>query len=202
MDSKSIRKEITTLIDGIKEHSDNLTEVKHIPQLEWESILTNIKTLYEKSVIFNYLNALSLEHQSTDLTDRQATLEEKAKVNSADSSIEQPTQKQATMDLFSNELAPATKSIQKEEHPTVVNLQKRPITDLKSAIGINDKFQFINELFDGNMQEYNLALNQLNTMADLKEASYYLHSLKDMYKWKEENGSAQKFTELVERRFP
>jgi len=200
MDSKSIRKEITTLIDGIKEHSDNLTEVKHIPQLELESILTDIKTLYEKSVIFNYLNALSLEPQSSDLTNNPPTIE--AKANSIDPSIEQPIQKQATMDLFSNELAPVAKSINKEEHSTAVNLQKRPITDLKSAIGINDKFQFINELFDGNMQEYNLALNQLNSMADLKEASYYLHSLKDMYKWKEENGSAQKFTELVERRFP
>ena len=36
--------------------------------------------------------------------------------------------------------------------------QRKPIHDLKKAIGLNEKFLFINHLFDGNLQVYNQAI--------------------------------------------
>ncbi len=56
MDKYQLRKEIAQLIDSIKEHSDNIGNRKRIPQLELELILSKIKKLYEKSIVFNYLN--------------------------------------------------------------------------------------------------------------------------------------------------
>lgn len=52
-----LRKEIAALIDNIKEHSDNIGSLKRIPQIELEFITAKIKKVYEKSIIFNYLNA-------------------------------------------------------------------------------------------------------------------------------------------------
>lgn len=80
-------------------------------------------------------------------------------------------------------------------------LQKKSITDLKQAIGINEKFQFINELFGGNMNEYNIAVNQVNICRSREEAEVYLDTLRDLYKWDPDNDTVQAFSELVERRF-
>lgn len=61
MDKYQLRKEIAQLIDSIKEHSDNIGTRKRIPQLELELILSKIKKLYEKSIVFNYVNQYHLD---------------------------------------------------------------------------------------------------------------------------------------------
>ncbi|MFN4233810.1 MAG: hypothetical protein ACK4IK_03275 [Bacteroidia bacterium] len=61
MDKYQLRKEIAQLIDSIKEHSDNIGNRKRIPQLELELILSKIKKLYEKSIVFNYINQHQIE---------------------------------------------------------------------------------------------------------------------------------------------
>lgn len=58
MDKYAVRKEIASLIDSIKDHSDNIGNRRHIPQLELELILHKIEKLYQKSIVFNYLNAI------------------------------------------------------------------------------------------------------------------------------------------------
>lgn len=61
MNKYQLRKEIAQLIDNIKEHSDNIGTCKRIPQLELELILSKIKKLYEKSIVFNYINQHQIE---------------------------------------------------------------------------------------------------------------------------------------------
>lgn len=61
MNKYQLRKEIAELIDSIKEHSDSIGTRKRIPQLELELILSKIKKLYEKSIIFNYINQHHIE---------------------------------------------------------------------------------------------------------------------------------------------
>ncbi len=80
-------------------------------------------------------------------------------------------------------------------------LQHNKISDLKSAIGINEKFQFINELFEGNMKEYTVAVDQVNSFSTHAEAESYLANLQDIYKWEDENSIVGNFKELVQRRF-
>ena len=57
MEKLKIRKEIAILINSIKEHSDNIGDQEHIPQLELEMILKKITKLYEKSIVFNHLHS-------------------------------------------------------------------------------------------------------------------------------------------------
>lgn len=121
-------------------------------------------------------------------------------------------QKQAEIDLFAGELPPVQKPVVKEapkEKPKLQaedkslarKLQKKPIADLKAAIGINEKFLFINELFGGNMTEYNIAINQVNICSSHAEAEAYLGTLRGLYKWDPESETVITFSELVERRF-
>lgn len=58
MNKYAVRKEIAALIDSIKTHSDTIGTRKQIPQIELELILHKIEKLYQKSIVFNYLNSI------------------------------------------------------------------------------------------------------------------------------------------------
>lgn len=71
----------------------------------------------------------------------------------------------------------------------------------KIELSINNKFRISNELFNQNQQEFNAALQQLNSMSSKAEAMHYMDSLKDIYKWKDENPLVKNFYALVQKRF-
>lgn len=77
-------------------------------------------------------------------------------------------------------------------------LQNKPIGDLSKAIGINDKFLFIKELFNGDSARYSETINHLNSFSDLNDAIIYLQ---DNFDWAESNEYAAKFIDLVRRKF-
>ena len=118
----------------------------------------------------------------------------------------------ATMDLFgetvADKIAPETdktvadsisEKIIEESVADVIN--KTIISDLKAAIGINEKFFFINELFDGNMKDYNETIDSLNGFNNKNEAIDYFNDLKSKNRWKDDNEAVIQLTELIDRRY-
>lgn len=87
----------------------------------------------------------------------------------------------------------------KPEMPREEVNQVKPKSPL--AIGINDKFRFINELFAQNSSEYNIALEQINNLTTWNEAEIYLNSLKNVYEWNAKEESVMQFYLLVKKRF-
>lgn len=71
----------------------------------------------------------------------------------------------------------------------------------KLSISINDKFRFINELFRMNVNEYNIAMEQLNVVNSWEDAKSYLKGLKDIYLWDEEHEMVKKLYSLTQKRF-
>ncbi len=80
-------------------------------------------------------------------------------------------------------------------------LQKKPISNLKSAIGINDKFQFINELFDGSMKVYNQAIDQMEEATNGIEAQNIYTDIAIKNNWDEENPAYLQLLDYINRRF-
>ena len=80
-------------------------------------------------------------------------------------------------------------------------LQQNPVRDLKSAIGINDKFLFVNELFGGSMEKYNKSIENLNDLKTLNGAMIYLNELKVELQWNSSNEAYQRLKDLVSRKF-
>lgn len=76
-------------------------------------------------------------------------------------------------------------------------ISNRPLANIQAAIGINDRFQFIRELFDGNPENFSVTVSDLDKMGDIKEAVEYLQQ---NHKWKK-NETSLKFVNLVKRRF-
>jgi hypothetical protein len=78
---------------------------------------------------------------------------------------------------------------------------RTPVKDIKAAIGINEKFQFINNLFNGDAKKYHTAVDQLNASPDGATAMNYIKDLSDSNNWESHAASAKSFIEIIERRF-
>jgi hypothetical protein len=81
-------------------------------------------------------------------------------------------------------------------------LTDTPVRDLKKAIGINDRFLFINELFRGDESMYERSIKTINGFSILPEAEYWMQrELKVKLGWSDGNETVQQFVQLVRRRF-
>ena len=74
----------------------------------------------------------------------------------------------------------------------------RIITDLKKAIGLNDRFRFRNDLFNKDEKLMLETIEALNGLASMNEAKTYLSS---RFTWKEDDATVVYFYEILERKF-
>lgn len=90
----------------------------------------------------------------------------------------------------------------KPDESIASKMQSNPVADLKKSIGINEKFALINELFEGDINAYNEAIEVLNSSTDEAAALAYLDDqLVGKYGWLPTNESYLKLRNLVERRY-
>ena len=88
-----------------------------------------------------------------------------------------------------------------EDTSLAARLQRKPVADLAAAIGINDKFLLLNELFGGSMEKYNKSIRALNNFSTLLGAKTYMSELQIEFQWDCESDAYKKLDNLVERRF-
>lgn len=74
------------------------------------------------------------------------------------------------------------------------------IESLKSAISLNRKIAFVNDLFKENTVEYAKAIDNLNNATDLNDALRILGELKYTYTWDENDSLFKEFETLVIKR--
>ena len=82
------------------------------------------------------------------------------------------------------------------------SIKGAPIKDLRKAIGINDRYVFINELFRGDETMYERSIKTINGFNIYGEAEFWIkRELKLKLAWSDNNEAVQLFDELVKRRF-
>lgn len=107
---------------------------------------------------------------------------------------------------------PATKSVafsltgiierSGDSHLVMAHLKLKPIDDLKSGIGLNEKFLFIRELFGNDHLAYADAIEKLNAAPSLESAEEILASeVLPQQQWDLETEAALSFLHLIFRRF-
>ncbi|MEO6612824.1 MAG: hypothetical protein ABIT05_12115 [Chitinophagaceae bacterium] len=80
--------------------------------------------------------------------------------------------------------------------------KETPVKDLRKAIGINDRFLFINDLFRGDESVYERSIKTINSFNIYAEAEYWINrELKVKLGWPAENPTVDHFYQLVKRRF-
>ncbi|MEO5893370.1 MAG: hypothetical protein ABIQ31_24170 [Ferruginibacter sp.] len=77
-----------------------------------------------------------------------------------------------------------------------------PVKDLKKAIGINDRFLYINDLFRGDEVMYERSIKTINSFSIWPEAEYWIRrELKTKLGWTDDNETVKQFDQLIKRRF-
>lgn len=77
------------------------------------------------------------------------------------------------------------------------NINNGPISSLRAAIGLNDRFIFIREIFDNNTDKYNTVIDQLDKLETIQQAVELLKANLSLQK----NETSLKFVDLLKRRF-
>lgn len=73
---------------------------------------------------------------------------------------------------------------------------------MMKMLTLNQRFMFVNELFEGNQNLFLSAVEQIDKMDNYQEASSHIKkSFADKYNWDMETEEVQEFMELVEKRF-
>jgi chemotaxis protein histidine kinase CheA len=171
-------------------HEEPLKEVHFVPAPE--EVSTEEPDLHEKEPA----NELAVNEASTDQEDEPVDLK----------SIQPDPVKTGNIDLFSSFSAQREQKTDEDsagygmKESIVDQIQKRKIITLKEAIGINEKFFLLNELFSGNLGEYNKTVAFLDGFTTFDEAMTYLNEIQEKYKWNPESEALIQLIQFIERK--
>lgn len=117
-----------------------------------------------------------------------------APIENNDEEIPRP---KTTADLFSGTTTIADSFKKEEDSSIAARAVPQGVQNLKTAIGINDKFLFINELFKGSLNDYNSAIEHLNTLEDSNGAATALNNFRQEYAWPDNSEAWHRLRKIV-----
>ena len=79
--------------------------------------------------------------------------------------------------------------------------QRYAMKPLKDMLDLNRRIAFVNDLFKGNSDELNKAVQTIDAATDYEVAKAYVNSLARTWNWYESSQSAKLFVKLVKQRF-
>ena len=225
-----LREEIQWLLEAIAEQFEAINAYEDkIPQIEFDIIMENIRKLYENLHLLNRIGdsfrhfnpsqtetpaikplvPVSNERDQTPKPDEKPAAQPVVKIKVETASPEplekehsRTTKSLSEIDLFSTEsveFSEKLKEIREKSYASERLSSQRK--ELKAAISINEKFLFINELFDGNLREYNITIETLNGFTELRQALEFLDLLRVKNLWESESVAFKRLRELVEQKF-
>ena len=120
--------------------------------------------------------------------------------------IHQTNSEQASKKELNESMAPLSDSLndklKQSKKELSEALKDTPIKDIKKAIGINDRFQFINDLFKGDEAMYERSIKTINGFSIYPEAEYWIRrELKTKLGWDDQHDTVKQFDQLIKRRF-
>jgi hypothetical protein len=125
-------------------------------------------------------------------------------------SINQPAKEEtnASVPKELNEILPINNAASLNDlHSKPVNevsdiFEDAPIKDLKKAIGVNERFLYLNELFRGDEVMYERSIKTINSFEIYPEAEFWIRrELKLKLGWDDKYNTVKQFDQLIRRRF-
>jgi hypothetical protein len=103
-------------------------------------------------------------------------------------------------DKFSNQPGRLNEQIgsRREENGVSSMLKSKHVSNLRDAIGVNDRFLFIREIFNGSHESYDQAISKIETTATFSDARAVIMSYSGD---NTENEVTNQLLELVKRKF-
>jgi hypothetical protein len=212
MNNEIVTNQVTELLETINEQVDALREYKDkIPRIEFDLLLGNIRKLYETLHLLQRMNdphdqvskpaPVKPAPAAGPTPEPMVRLAEKPKQSSRkEAHEEKKTDKATSPDLFAGEEPTFNIRLREARKESPAAEIARP-EHLKALISINDKFIFINELFDGNLREYNETIETLNGFKDRKQAFEFFDLVRNKNLWDPAGTAFSKLQEVLEKKF-
>lgn len=152
----------------------------------------------EEPASFEFENQDTIETKNDDVSEEPAVIEEQVAAD-----IEQE-------EVVSNNAVNIDEARTKSFYEQFEKVHEASLGDrlgaskletLKGAIGLNDKLQFIAELFNGDSDAFNASINELDQQNSNEEARKLLSQIAAMHEWNEESPLVEEFARLIERRY-
>lgn len=162
---------------NIVEASNEIEETATLSETQVEEIFGIEDTLLKDDVhdIPSLKNSLEEELKDAISADTATQMFERVtKENPVIEDSQEPTQRSLNDTLFKN------------------NIQ----------VGLNDRIAFVKYLFEGNQEDFNRVLSQLNSFKTEEEAKDFINTMvKPDYDWSDNEEYEQRFVNLIERKF-
>lgn len=208
-----------SLVTLAKDLNDKITQLEKgkLGLNELNQALENSRDIYERLTILRYKALLEKQEIVEEIAgETEITQEEiEEKVEESSFAFNFDVSAQETLDISPNqrnlldeiqeiggESVNEKYSLDQKPQSVGEKLTKSKIEDLRKAIALNQKFLFINDLFEGEKAIYEETIDKLNTLNSMEEASDYLKTeIEDKYNWKEETEAVEQFVGLLQRKF-
>jgi len=188
--------EITAELEQIKKNAEtkNSISANNRPRFRFDPIEDTPTLMHQKPVIVNTEPEPETEFKSEPETESETKHEP---VN------EYIPLKEVHEVILTDESDSLNEKLKENKEELSEILQNSPIKDLKKAIGINDSFVFINELFQGDETSFERSIKTINGFSIYAEAEYWIRrELKTKLGWDLQSETVKQFDALVKRRFP
>lgn len=200
--------------ETVKEEENHYYTLDCVEDDDEEEELDEIEE--ERDVVFEWVGKHDEEEQEEDMTEKSEMTEESYKATEVEFKENITAEENDITDdynidnkiVIENPTAEPTQPVtigdileKKPDNSIASQMQRKTIKDLRTAIGINEKFLFLNDLFKGSMEKYNKSLTILNEINNLEGAMIYMQELQVELQWDETSLAYKKLLDLVERKF-
>ena len=199
-------------LEEAREIIDDLKNYREVPEIQIEMAKSKIRNAAEVISLFKSLkpedssaraeSPLRSESQKPEAGSRKpeagsARAESPLRSESREPEVRRPTP-------LSDEPEPVVKDISAIVADRFSDLhdslnEALGMVNLSKAIGINDRFLFIRDLFDGNSDSYNQAISKIDEAQSFSDARALMITLAGN---KSESDAGKQFLDLVKRKFP
>jgi hypothetical protein len=197
---------------------DNLHEIEdllkafpsegNIPAIEIDLTLQKIRNLYELLLMIKNPNSEITERNSAEISEKKTDQQkDHASVQTNEENFEKVTKSEPEKSLKEAQilsdkfkggetLYESLHQSFSSNHDIVGNV--KPVSDILSAIGLNDRFTFIRELFENNTSAFENTIKMMNEVRNYDEACVYLNR---NFTWDMESEVVKQLLEIVRRKF-
>ena len=218
------------LIHFIKQVPETLLTYEFLKQMEkyidlnrslYNEFLSKIADLdepFDKQVLSEIIHGINFEAEEKEIFDffsKHKTMEIEQFLNideSEEIKAEEEPKKSKSFEFeneklvhekFKNEQQSLNEKHEGSKNPSLAdNFQNQKINNIAKSISLNQKFVFVKELFNGNLDNFEKSLNQLDSFDSWEEANEFIEEkIAPEYNWDISKDSVADFTSIVERRY-
>ncbi|NSW93462.1 MAG: hypothetical protein HPY62_02005 [Bacteroidales bacterium] len=202
--AKSKCKSAAEVIELLKEIKNSTAASAEVHDMNKPSPAGSVEVQKEEKVVMEEkpVTETPLKPEPAEVNVHIGTSEKEIIMTKPQAHARQQAQKQAVLaDQFGHRANGINEQLGGNKHDDdILEIMKhKPVTSLKEAIGINDKFLFIREIFNGNSENYNSAIARLENVNCISEAREIISGYTGA---DSENEAVVQLLELVKRKLP